>query len=914
MNEQDDKVCEIKENQRRVFTKAREYVQPGAFFKFIAGLYAERQLIVLYSLHFIATMVIWVHYTLLRFEEKKHAAVEGEARYWWKRTAPPLVFGAKHAILFQTALLPLTMSRFSISQLSTSWPGITKFVPLNRMFEIHIHLGYLMVGLAVFCTMGLILLNGLICSDGDSSGCDNLTAEIMLTGYAIVLALVAVAVTSYLRYRLPYEVFYIVHHLVFIMYILAAAHTLDNLHRAGVKNRYQDFPWFTASIAYYLGDRACMYINNRYNAPVQMSAVIRGSGGASTIILKLKRPALFEFQPGQYAYLKMDSIEPHWHPFTLASDTRSETLDFYIEVVGKEDSWTHRMFRLLEDHLQGDSGTMWVQVMGPYGTPFANMEEFSHCLSIGSGTGIVPTLSLLQHHVRHMARLHPQHYFRDLKLHERHVRDLELSRQPRLGSVAAKVMRQLHGNAPPPEAYFPGFRTGDDNEEHAGGYESSNRFYFHPSKAGFDEGMTSLNLEGLDGSKGASGADFHNPSSDQVTTADDSNVDDTTRQRKMLQKNIFQHSKLGGLDDRQRHLEMIKKAAAKQIQHIKLVVFLIIMPIFGVALIAFTISWNRIPLKIHKGMDEFLAAATILFQLLFAIISIFFWNTTPWTYLDVAVSILAPVIDWFFFEYKTITNVTFHALFAYLVPMSYITGRVWYAVVKSHHHAFRRDAVRDGITSLNRLEFVWVTRSAMMVSELMPEIQGIWDSLVEEWGCVEEVEKVLSITVFVTDKDQSANELLKEELAGTSLFEGGSFRFERPDFAQIVEDHTVELAATCEHSYSLMAFCGSPGLAAKLHEIKIANDMTAAITGNQYHQMEFVAESYGGYKRDSKPKKKKATATDKKPTEEKPKEKGENPNDEKADQPPDAEVPRRGRRLSTRISSPLSTRQLYTQS
>jgi len=48
------------------------------------------------------------------------------------------------------------------------------------------------------------------------------------------------------------------------------------------------------------------------------------------------------------------------------------------------------------------------------------------------------------------------------------------------------------------------------------------------------------------------------------------------------------------------------------------------------------------------------------------------------------------------------------------------------------------------------------------------------------------------------------------------------------------------------NSYSVLAFNGSPSVASHIHQLKINNDMAAAITGNLRHQMNFVSKSYGG--------------------------------------------------------------------
>lgn len=47
------------ESEKKVFDKARQYLRPGAWFRFVTYLYAERKLLVFFFLHFMATMITW---------------------------------------------------------------------------------------------------------------------------------------------------------------------------------------------------------------------------------------------------------------------------------------------------------------------------------------------------------------------------------------------------------------------------------------------------------------------------------------------------------------------------------------------------------------------------------------------------------------------------------------------------------------------------------------------------------------------------------------------------------------------------------------------------------------------------------------------------------------------------------------
>lgn len=155
-------------------------------------------------------------------------------------------FGTMHAILFQMALLPLTMARYAISSISGTF--LEQFIPLKRTLRMHIHLGYTMI---LFVFLGTVLFFGFfgtLCRRGEQAFCDKLTSEIMITGLVIIGSLLVILATSYFRYHIPYEVFYVVHHLVFIMYVVTIIHTLDVEQRTGKADRSQTFKWFSSTL------------------------------------------------------------------------------------------------------------------------------------------------------------------------------------------------------------------------------------------------------------------------------------------------------------------------------------------------------------------------------------------------------------------------------------------------------------------------------------------------------------------------------------------------------------------------------------------------------------------------------------------------------------------------------------------
>jgi hypothetical protein len=70
----DDSADGKREEGRYIFEKAREYLNPGRFFRLVVRLYAERKLLVFFWIHFVSTMVIWgtfrCSHTWLRLKPK----------------------------------------------------------------------------------------------------------------------------------------------------------------------------------------------------------------------------------------------------------------------------------------------------------------------------------------------------------------------------------------------------------------------------------------------------------------------------------------------------------------------------------------------------------------------------------------------------------------------------------------------------------------------------------------------------------------------------------------------------------------------------------------------------------------------------------------------------------------------------
>lgn len=275
----------------------------------------------------------------------------------------------------------------------------------------------------------------------------------------------AVGVTSFLRYKIKYRVFYVFHHLVFLAYVITIMHTIDVVERKN-GGRSQTFKWFSASILLYVCDRAAMFLNHRYFSVVNSaSAIDTESKDRKLVILKVKKPDLFHFSPGQYVYLKVPGVDNLWHPFSIGSGPESKTVDFYIKVYDSKSTWSGRLFQMINQRQKDDREIAWhddfgggssffgdikVEILGPYGTPLAaNRSEYTRSLVIGTGTGFVPCMSALQEHTHQCLALDPTKYQQGLEKDKSLQKTLERRRSSVrniMGKPTEQSMDKVYGH------------------------------------------------------------------------------------------------------------------------------------------------------------------------------------------------------------------------------------------------------------------------------------------------------------------------------------------------------------------------------------------------------------------------------------------------------------------------------------
>jgi uncharacterized membrane protein len=286
----------------------------------------------------------------------------------------------------------------------------------------------------------------------------------------------------------------------------------------------------------------------------------------------------------------------------------------------------------------------------------------------------------------------------------------------------------------------------------------------------------------------------------------------------------------------------MEKAAFQATRSIYGVVILAALSVFGIMLVALTISWNTNSFGMRKGMVTTLEVSTVLFQVCFAVATFFVWDGGQLLALiDTVFCVVAPFADLFWFkQYETNSELTAANIARYCLLIGFMTVRFWSMTVKPRHRSWKKAILNDGVSALERLELVWICRSTALASELFPIMDETWGDLVKCWG-KEKARAACRLDIYITDKDEAATEQFRKKVKNTALYRAGAINFCRPDLENIIENHTLDLIATRRSSCSVLAFCGSPALSSSLHQSKMSNDMLTAITGNKRHQMEFVS-------------------------------------------------------------------------
>lgn len=761
-------------------------------------MYEKRQMVLLAIAHAIATLVVWQHFFYIKFAVQEANVPVGANLYWWKRLTPPFEFGAMHAILFQMALLPLTMARSTVAYVSQTYFG-KKFIPLHKVVAMHIHLGYTMVGFVFASTVLFFVFFGQGCADqksgkepspgGVQTFCKKMTSEIMITGLVIMGCLLLVAVTSFLRNRIKYEYFYVVHHLVFVMFALAIAHTLDDAFRKG-QVRSQNFKWFTASLMWYFTDRMHAVMNGRECRVVESNAIgTEDTDGRKVITLRLQRPKTFLFSPGQYVFLSIKGIDHHWHPYSIASAPSDDTIDFFMEVmsgskVDGHDAWTSQLWRLIKT---GEKP--FVSVIGPYGTGFNNAADQTEIVAVGSGTGIVPMLSLARMHAANLTRLNVDQHSDAIDDRDASTRDFAENYFREKKSIAGLV-----GGLFTPK---PMGRDGDFEDA----WENHKCFQDIIVRCQFQFRLNKLKEANSNATKKLYAAQYQENAVHELTDS--------------LQI-FFPVMELLAMA----FLVSITQSAPIATQAMRE------LPLWVFLFLHVNFAWRWIGTVMHAGV----------------------W------YADALVVAVGAVSFVFLHEMIVTEKKDWSVLLCWgFVAISlYRLARIASDILLSATPAVRACAEylqRTGDTSAvcEKFTLVFVTPAPDFCKAVWGELDSMFNDLTQHG-----VSRFLDIQVYCTSKDAGETELLSTFVEKTALGKHGALRLKRPDFDDLAMQPIFRRAVRDEFmgqgrpsfSSSLVAFCGGTKLGDQIGKAVVrANARVKAFSKN--HSVSFYQENYG---------------------------------------------------------------------
>ncbi|CAH0482712.1 unnamed protein product [Peronospora belbahrii] len=116
--------------------------------------------------------------------------------------------------------------------------------------------------------------------------------------------------------------------------------------------------------------------------------------------LELRRSIMVgsDFVPGQYVYIKVDTIGNEWHPFSISSSPLCNRHSFVLNVK-VQGSFTSQLLRLVKKQQLHT-----IHVDGYYGS---EIKLAPHMVFIAGGSGMTPFLSLLDH-LKTLGNIHDQ--------------------------------------------------------------------------------------------------------------------------------------------------------------------------------------------------------------------------------------------------------------------------------------------------------------------------------------------------------------------------------------------------------------------------------------------------------------------------------------------------------------------------
>lgn len=317
--------------------------------------------------------------------EYKFQQEEGrETLFRWLIT---IARGAGYSLNLNCAFVILLAARLFFTWLRDT--PLNLILPLDKAFPlIHIIVGYT---IAVSVVIHAVFhLGWIIKFDEWDSGLWSFTMS-AATGFFLLATFALMIVFSLPSVRKKHFTWFYRVHIVgaVLFFLLLIFHGM-------FRQRPETYKYITPPLIIYLLDRVIRKFK-RSEATLELNA--ENSAFKDDKVLELRVPKPFNYKSGQYAEIKVPSLNREWHPFTIASAAHEDTMVFYIKNLG---DWTSKLHDAFQQRMDGAvSQPLIVQVRGPFGAPAQHVNGYERVILIAGGIGGTPFSAICKelHHL-----------------------------------------------------------------------------------------------------------------------------------------------------------------------------------------------------------------------------------------------------------------------------------------------------------------------------------------------------------------------------------------------------------------------------------------------------------------------------------------------------------------------------------
>lgn len=283
--------------------------------------------------------------------------------------------GAGACLNFNGMLILLPMIRFLMRWIRQTF--LFHFIPVDHNIGFHKAVGSVMFFFALvhtgahllnYSTLTVPIIDSLLYTKAGLSG-------LVLLGVFFIMWFFA---RAFIRRSAAYGLFAVTHVLYWAWFAIDLFHAPSFL------------PWAAVPVAGFLAELVIRRVHKR-----TLSFVRQGEALPTGVThLKLHRPEGFQFEAGEFAYLRIPRVSHFgWHPFTISSNPEDRShIGLHIRALG---NWTRRLHRLFTK-LPKEKREMPVLLQGPYGSPSTRLFNSHHAILVGAGIGVTPFASILQ--------------------------------------------------------------------------------------------------------------------------------------------------------------------------------------------------------------------------------------------------------------------------------------------------------------------------------------------------------------------------------------------------------------------------------------------------------------------------------------------------------------------------------------